>query len=448
MYQSGFHPLIDLLGNQNANPSILGQSPVRYLMDLNHVLCCFPTIRNVCAFLSRQPRLCMKSVERFASRWAIALLTLGACGRKENQEAVKPADQCLTQASAANGRVIEGEYIVTYLTDEHGAISSANARREVRSRTSSLLSRHRIAATSVRQDLTGYGGGFAGKLTPAEAEDLRHDPAVARVEPDRILSISACFTVVDARRITWGVNRVGYGDGTGKTAWIIDTGIDLDHPDLNVDAARSQSYVTGKTPDDDNGHGTHVAGIIGAKNNRIGTLGVASNAQLVALKVMDNVGEGRLSNVIAAVGHVYRNGKPGDVVNMSLGGDISQTLDNEVTRTAQKGIFFAVAAGNDAKSAALGSPSRVNNPNVFTVSAMDSTGAWAKFSNFGNEVDYCAPGVRILSTHKEGRYAYLSGTSMAAPHVAGLLLLNGGKLRADGYVRNDPDGTADQIAHL
>ncbi|MBC7919619.1 MAG: S8 family serine peptidase [Ferruginibacter sp.] len=389
----------------------------------------------------------MKSVVRFASQWGIAFFLLGACSRPENEEAVKPADECLTQASAANGRIIEGEYIVTYQTDGKEPVSAANARLEVRSRTSSLLARHRIAASAIRQDLTGYGNGFAGKLTPAEAEDLRRDPAVAHVEPDRILSISACFTVADTRRITWGVNRVGYGDGTGKTAWVIDTGIDLDHPDLNVDAARSQSYVSGKTPDDDNGHGTHVAGIIGAKNNRIGTLGVASNAQLVSLKVMDNVGEGRLSNVIAAVGHVYRNGKPGDVVNMSLGGDVSQTLDNEVTRAAQRGIFFAVAAGNDAKSAALGSPSRVNNANVYTVSAMDSTGAWARFSNFGNEVDYCAPGVRILSTHKEGRYAYLSGTSMAAPHVAGLLLLNGGKLRTDGYVRNDPDGTPDPIAH-
>jgi subtilisin family serine protease len=311
-----------------------------------------------------------------------------------------------------------------------------------------VLARHHINVASIRRRFAGHHSGFAGTFSPAEVAALRNDPRILSIEPDRIVSIAACFTVVDPLRITWGTKRVGYGDGTGKTAWIIDTGIDVDHPDLNVDKERSVSYVSGKTFDDDNGHGTHVAGIIGAKNNREGILGVASNARLVSLKVMNQVGEGRLSNVIAAVGHVYRNGKPGDVVNMSLGGDISQALDDEIQRTAQRGIFFAIASGNDEKDALAGSPSRVNGTHIYTVSAMDSTDSWAKFSNFGKEtVDYCAPGVRILSTYKEARYAYMSGTSMAAPHVAGLLLINAGVLRKDGQVRNDPDGKPDPIAH-
>jgi hypothetical protein len=385
----------------------------------------------------------------FPTLGGAALLFLGACST-DHEKILQPADECITRASANYGRVIEGEYIVSYQSDDQALASVPNARVEnaVRERAVDLLSRHRIAASSIRRTFAGQRSGFAIKLSAAEVAELQRDPEVISIEPERIVSIAACFTVVDERRVTWSTKRVGYGDGTGKTAWIIDTGIDLDHPDLNVDQDRSRSFVSGKTPDDDNGHGTHIAGVIGAKNNRIGILGVASGASLVSLKVMDNVGEGRLSNVIAAVTHVYRNGKPGDVVNMSLGGDISQTLDNEVKRTAQRGIYFAIAAGNDAESATLGSPSRVNGNGIYTISAMDSTDTWAKFSNFGNEaVDYCAPGVRILSTYKEGKYAYMSGTSMAAPHVAGLLLINGGQLNTDGYVRNDPDGKPDPIAH-
>lgn len=377
------------------------------------------------------------------------LLLLSACS-KDQEAKVTPADECITRASASNGRIIEGEYIVTYQTESPSAVSLPNARieQQAQERTVDVLTRHHINVSSVQRSFAGHRQGFAGKLSKAEVAELQKDPEVMRIEPDRIVSIAACFTVVDPRRITWSTKRIGYGDGTGKTAWIIDTGIDLDHPDLNVDKERSKSYVSGKEAGDDNGHGTHVAGIIGAKNNREGMLGVASNARLVSLKVMDQVGEGRLSNVIAAVGHVYRNGKPGDVVNMSLGGDISQTLDNEIQSTAQRGIYFAIAAGNDAKDALLGSPSRVNGTHIYTVSAMDSTDTWAKFSNFGKEtVDYCAPGVRILSTYKESKYAYMSGTSMAAPHVAGLLLINGGVLRKDGQVRNDPDGKPDPIAH-
>jgi subtilisin len=166
-------------------------------------------------------------------------------------------------------------------------------------------------------ELRGAPLWFCRYILPDRSGGTTEGPRVLSIEPDRIVSIASCFTVVDPGRITWVTKRVGYGDGTGKTAWIIDAGIDVDHPDLNVDKERSVSYVNGKTFDDDNGHGTHVAGIIGAKNNREGIMGVASNARLVSLKVMNEVGEGQLSNVMVAVGHVYRNGKPGDIVNLT-----------------------------------------------------------------------------------------------------------------------------------
>ena len=152
--------------------------------------------------------------------------------------------------------------------------------------------------------------------------------------------------------------------------------------------------------------------------------------------------------MVAEVAHVSQNGKAGDVVNMSLGLEgISTTLDRQVQAAADKGIVFAIAAGNDTKLANTSSPGRVNHANVFTVSAVDSTGKFASFSNYGNDaVDVAAYGVRILSTYMNGRYAILSGTSMAAPHVAGLLLIKGKNIPTYGVASNDPDGTADPIA--
>jgi subtilisin len=248
--------------------------------------------------------------------------------------------------------------------------------------------------------------------------------------------------------VTWNINKVGYGNGSGKTAWVIDTGIDFDHPDLSVDAARSKSFVTGLTSaDDENGHGTHVAGIIAARNNTFGVLGVASGASLVSLRVLDKEGKGTLSSMIQALAHIQANGKAGDVVNMSLGEDqVSDILDQQVQKTAARGIYIAIAAGNEGKAANLYSPGRANGNNIYTVSAVDSLDNYATFSNFGNDVvDYAAPGVRILSTYKDGLYAKMSGTSMAAPHVAGLLLLRGNNLSYSTLAINDPDGTPDKI---
>jgi subtilisin family serine protease len=157
-----------------------------------------------------------------------------------------------------------------------------------------------------------------------------------------------------------------------------------------------------------------------------------------------------LSSIIQALAYINEHASPGDVVNMSVGNDegISTTLDEQVKNTAAKGIFIAIAAGNEKENANKFSPARTNAGNVFTVSAVDSLDRFASFSNFGNDVvDFAAPGVRILSTFINGKYAYQSGTSMAAPHVAGLLLLRGNSISSSGTAKNDPDGTADRIAH-
>jgi subtilisin len=375
---------------------------------------------------------------------AAGILLYTGC-KKEDSQAKTETDNCLTTRAMADNTIIEGQYIVAY----HPSTETRAASTErVAKMSRDVLIDNGISTGSLQSFFPGEQGGFVAHLTDEEADRLRSDPTVAAVEHDRVVALSTCFTVVAPTLVTWNVTKVGYGNGIGKTAWIIDTGIDFDHPDLTVDAARSKSFLSGITSaDDENGHGTHVAGIIGAKNNNIGILGIASGATLVSLRVLDKDGKGTLSAMIEALAYVRLNGKAGDVVNMSLGEDeVSDILDQQVQSTAARGIYVSIAAGNDGKAADLFSPGRVNGTNIFTVTAVDSLDNFASFSNFGNDVvDYAAPGVRILSTYKDGQYAKMSGTSMAAPHVAGLLLLNGNALHYSGLAKNDPDGDADKV---
>ncbi len=382
----------------------------------------------------------------------LGLVWIAAC---ESKNAPEPAADCLVAASAHRGEVIEGEYIVTLKENaETSAPTQTATNARIATFSGQLLSKQHISSGAIRTAFAGKTRGFVAKLSKGEVNTLQTDPAIEVIEPDRVVSVCGCVDVVAPASVTWSTRKTGYGNGQNfaeKTVWIIDTGVDLDHPDLNVDTQRSQSFITGQTSaDDNNGHGTHVAGIIGALNNTIGTVGVASGVKLVALKALDQLGEGRLSSVVAAVAHVSQNGKAGDVVNMSLGLDgISSTLDRQVQAAADKGILFAIAAGNDKKLANGFSPGRLNHANVFTVSAVDSTGRFASFSNYGNDVvDVAAYGVRILSTYANGRYAILSGTSMAAPHVAGLLLIRGNAVPTFGSAINDPDGAGDPIARV
>ncbi|WP_428667832.1 S8 family serine peptidase [Runella sp.] len=380
----------------------------------------------------------------------LGLLWIVAC---ESESVPEPAADCLVTASAHSGEIIEGEYIVTLKENaETSALTSTTSNARIAAFSEQLLSKYSLSSGAIRMAFSGKNRGFVAKLSEGEMKTLQTDQSIELIEPDRKVAICGCVDVVAPASVTWSTRKTGYGNGENfedKTVWIIDTGVDLDHPDLNVDTQRSQSFISGQTSaDDNNGHGTHVAGIIGALNNTIGIVGVASGVKLVALKALDQVGEGRLSSVVAAVSYVSQNGKAGDVVNMSLGMDgISTTLDRQVQAAADKGILFAIAAGNDGKLANGFSPGRVNHANVFTVSAVDSTGRFASFSNYGNDVvDVAAYGVRILSTYANGRYAILSGTSMAAPHVAGLLLIRGKDIPTYGTATNDPDGAGDTIA--
>jgi len=377
----------------------------------------------------------------------LGLFALGCRKDKQNDNNSSDPNTCVEGNSYESGSIIQGKYIVLY---KPGVVNARGNTTELSDWTQNLLQKLHITSSRSVKAFAGERSGFIADLLSGEAESLSKDPSVSIVEPDRVIALSTCFTVVAPTLVTWNINRVGYGNGIGKTAWIIDTGIDFDHPDLTVDANRSRSFINGVTSaDDENGHGTHVAGIIGAKNNTIGVLGVASGATLVSLRVLNAEGVGTLSSIIQALAYVSVNGKAGDVVNMSLGEDVnSPSLITQVQSTASKGIYISIAAGNNAEPANKYSPGNANGQNIYTVSAIDSLDRFASFSNYGNDVvDYAAPGVRILSTFSNGRYAILSGTSMAAPHLAGLLLLRGSAINTSGSAQNDPDNQPDPIAH-
>lgn len=377
------------------------------------------------------------------------ILMSGAC--KKSDQPVKIGQ---VQAPACDPvQLFSTPADATYIVMLHSTESQSGSTQTLGTSTnavSNVLSRYAILGNQQIAILNSIHAGFVARLTASQALALKQDQDVELVERDRVIKLDkGCFELVSPSSVQWGARRTGIADGTGKRVWIIDTGVDIDHPDLDVDTILSKCFVSGETSvEDNNGHGTHVAGIIGALNNSIGVVGVAFGTKIIALKALNNDGEGSTSQLIRALNYVGQNATAGEVVNMSLGTDtISPALDNAVLTLADKGILFAIAAGNNSQKANLSSPGRVNHPNVFTVSAIDSLGKFASFSDFGNDVvDYAAPGVSIISTYSNGRYAQLSGTSMAAPHVAGILVIEGKNIHSRGTALNDPDGTPDPIA--
>jgi subtilisin family serine protease len=217
---------------------------------------------------------------------------------------------------------------------------------------------------------------------------------------------------------------------TGVDVYVVDTGIDQNHPELNV--ASQKTFVTTAYDKrygarDMNGHGTHVAGIIGARDNSSGIIGVCPGVKLHTVKVLDYQGSGYLSWIVAGLSYVLniKNATPSKrmVVNMSLGASTSATtsMDILVQQLVAAGVTCCVAAGNSSRNASTASPAHVST--AITVGSYTSANKWSSFSNYGSLVDILAPGSSILSTYTNKRYATLSGTSMACPHVAGAAAL-------------------------
>jgi len=393
-------------------------------------------------------------IKKFIGLAFIVGLVLGSC---QKEEMVSPMqDQNL---ELKHGDIIPGQFIIVYkdLPSLKSGLTGTYDERVavVKSQSKSIFAEAGVAPEAIRIAYSGTILGVVAELSEMDLLALKHDERIAYIEPDRFIVLAKPpgvgppgSTDPDPTQETpWGITRVGGAvNYTGtKKAWVIDTGIDYTHPDLNVNTTLSKTFIPRtSSANDDNGHGSHVAGTIAAINNDIGVVGVAAGAQLVAVKVLDKRGSGAYSGVIAGVDYVGATANSGDVANMSLGGPTSDALDAAVLAAANNGIKFSLAAGNESKHANLSSPARVNHSNVYTISAMNSSDVWASFSNYGNPpVDYCAPGVSIKSTWMKGGYNTISGTSMAAPHAAGVLML--GTPKTGGYVIGDPDGTPDPI---
>lgn len=268
--------------------------------------------------------------------------------------------------------------------------------------------------------------------------DLRYDfiesdefplglEGVLNVEEDQEISLEGYQL---QRNPIWGLDRIDqrsnslnsmyfYQDLAGTDVWnyVLDTGIDISHPEFEGRAFWGLNVVDSESPEGCmHPHGTHVAGTIGSK-----TYGVAKNTSLVSVKVLSCSGSGSVSGILRAIDWVAKQDKKKKIINMSLGGGKSNALNSAIEQVSNLGVVVIVAAGNENNDACEGSPSSAST--AITVGAIDRNTIISGFSNWGTCLDIFAPGVDILSTLPKGRVGYLSGTSMACPHVSGVVSL-------------------------
>ncbi|MEU5347983.1 S8 family peptidase [Streptomyces sp. NPDC020766] len=319
------------------------------------------------------------------------------------------------QISGAGGAgSVSGSYIVTL---KGGTKAPSKAGKDLATKYGARISHTYSTALN----------GYAVKVDERQARRLAADSRVASVSRDATVAVEHRQTDPP-----WGLDRIDQQDlpldsgytwpesaGQGVTAYVIDTGVRVTHKDFGGRASYGWDFVDNDaTAQDGQGHGTHVAGtIVGT------TYGVAKQAKVVAVRVLDDDGAGTLSQVIAGIDWVTKNARKPAVANMSLGGLADPQLDAAVRNSIASGVTYTVAAGNDGLPASLYSPARVKE--AITVGASDQKDARADFSNWGARLDLFAPGVDVTSASNSsdtGR-ATFSGTSMASPHAAGAAAL-------------------------
>lgn len=366
------------------------------------------------------------------ARIAVAVAVAAATGLMGSLTALPahaaPAEG--TVLAAGSPTAVKDSYIVTLKKDAGLRASTPRGKK--------LISGY---GGSVRTTFRSALNGFTATLSATEARRLAADPKVASVEQNQRVRVQATQT-----NAPWGLDRIDqaarplngtytYPDsaGSGVTAFVIDTGVRVSHSQLTGRASNGYDAIEGDTvAQDGNGHGTHVATTIAGS-----TYGVAKKARIVAVRVLDNNGSGTTAGVIAGVDWVTRNHSGPSVANMSLGGGASTTLDNAVRNSIASGVTYAVAAGNSGVNASSSSPARVTQ--AITVGATSNTDAKASWSNFGSVLDLFAPGVSITAGWHTGDSATntISGTSMAAPHVAGAAAV---------YLSSRPTATPAQVS--
>jgi subtilisin family serine protease len=361
-----------------------------------------------------------RSVRRIAAASLAGAAALGSVTFGGLAAQADPDGQIL---AADSGTAVDGSYLVV-MDDE-------------------LSSGTRETVTDGGAEIAGsYDtlNGYVTEMTESEAARLAADESVAFVEQNQTVSIADVQLGA-----TWGLDRVDQldlpldgnyehlGDGSGVTAYIVDTGILASHAEFTGRVGTGYDFVDGDTdPTDCNGHGTHVAGTIGGT-----TYGLAKEVTVVGVRVLDCEGSGTYADVIAGIEWVAENASGPSVANMSLGGGYSAAVNSAVASAVDAGVTFAVAAGNDDADACDTSPA--SEGSALTVAATDSSDARAYFSNYGDCVDVHAPGVNITSAWIDSNSATdtISGTSMASPHVAGAAAV---------YLGLNPSATTDDVA--
>ncbi|UZO79510.1 S8 family serine peptidase [Aquimarina sp. ERC-38] len=415
----------------------------------------------------------MKNLKRITACSLLAGLVFTSC---QDEKVENDVVESLVSPVEIEGEIIEGSYIIM-LDNKIKPTSELLSNKSFTSRDAKSKASRDIAVETVKQikstlsisdfDQTKVSNYYTSQFTGVSVEDISQEelvalsknPAVASIHYDQIVpnpmddviveeaETKSGFSTKMAQRVPCGINRAGgfvNSAGAKSWIWIIDTGIDLDHPDLNVitDRRYARSFV-GSSPDDCNGHGTHVAGSAAAKNNGFGVVGVSAGAPVVPVRVFGCRGGASSSAILAAINHVGANDLPGDVVNMSLGGFIgsrcaaTSPYRSALIRMGNNNTRIALAAGNSSRNASNDSPACINGNNIFTVASMTCNFDFSGFSNFGRPtVDVIATGSSVLSTWPGGRYNTISGTSMASPHVAGILHARKGAPLSGGNLRN------------
>ena len=274
--------------------------------------------------------------------------------------------------------------------------------------------------------------GMAVHLPAKEEKALRKKDEILRIDDDVVIHATGKKgekKPKNPQELTWGIDRIEAdlaweeeNTGSGINVAILDTGIDLEHPDLMDNIKGNINMIKpSKNGNDKNGHGTHVAGIIAAVDNKIGVIGTGPEISLYAVKVLDNQGRGWLTDLIDGLDWCIDNGM--QVVNMCFGSsEGNQSFHDAIIEAYQAGITLVASAGNRGENGGLIEyPAKY--PETIAVAAIDENDNFASFSSWGPEIDLAAPGVDIRSTYKNGSYRIMSGTSMSAPHVTGTVAL-------------------------
>ncbi|KAF5722007.1 alkaline protease 1 [Fusarium mundagurra] len=390
------------------------------------------------------------------------------------------ADAPIKNSDISADIVVPNKYIVTYRA------GTDSAEREAHEGIITKKAKQKNKKGVVDTISIGNYQGYVVEIPKSELQDITKSKLVQYVELDSIVNtthVAADHGHLEKRAYTtqanapWGLARISkkaadntgsfgssyYYDGTAGTGvrvYVIDTGIRTTHTEFGGRAVWGANFITGSPNKDENGHGTHVSGTIAGK-----TFGVAKLATVVAVKVLDKTGSGTMSGMIQGLNWAVTNAKSRgaakkSVVNMSVGGAYTASVNAAVKAATDAGLTVVVAAGNNGDDASLYSPSSA--PSAITVGAVDGTNFRTWFSNYGSLVDIFAPGTSILSSYYSSDTAsrYLAGTSMASPHVAGLAAyfiakegLSGSAVSnrifnaAVAGVVVDPEGSSNRVAY-